>query len=106
MSVLWAAACPWNPIPLNSRYTIMVLAGQFVALKNSQVILSLDIWQISQTTFFNARWSLLVIKRGLPSCGCALTFPLHNHVTSRRLWQLEKGCSVPDRSVTDVATNN
>jgi hypothetical protein len=23
---LWAAALPWNPIPLNSRHTVMVLA--------------------------------------------------------------------------------
>jgi hypothetical protein len=33
-------------------------------------------------------------------------FPLHNHVTNHWLWQLEKGCSVPDRFLTDVATNN
>jgi hypothetical protein len=66
---LWAAARPWNPIPLNSRHPVMVLAGQFIALWNSQVIVSLDVWQISRTTFFNTRWSLLVIKHGLPSCG-------------------------------------
>jgi hypothetical protein len=51
---LWAAARPWNPIPLNSRLTVMVLAGQFVALCNSRVIVSLDIWQVSQSTFFKA----------------------------------------------------
>jgi hypothetical protein len=44
---LWAAARQWNPIPLNSRRTVMMLAGQFVALQNSQVIVSLDIWQVS-----------------------------------------------------------
>jgi hypothetical protein len=38
---LWAAARPWNPIPLNSRCTVMVLDGQFVALRNSWVIVSL-----------------------------------------------------------------
>jgi hypothetical protein len=32
----------------------MVLAGQFVALRNSQVIVLLGIWQVSQTAFFNA----------------------------------------------------
>jgi hypothetical protein len=36
----------------------MVLAGQFVTLQNSWVIVSLDVWRISQTTFFNAQWSL------------------------------------------------
>jgi hypothetical protein len=41
---LWAAACPWNPIPLNSRKTVMVLAEQFVALWNSWVTVSLDVW--------------------------------------------------------------
>jgi hypothetical protein len=32
-----AAARPWNPIPLNSRRTIVLLAGQFATLRNSQV---------------------------------------------------------------------
>jgi hypothetical protein len=44
---LWTAACPWNPIPLNSECTVMVLVGQIVALWNSQVIVSLDVWQVS-----------------------------------------------------------
>jgi hypothetical protein len=44
---LWAAARPWNPIPLNPRRTLMVLAGQFVALRNSWVIVSLDVWRVS-----------------------------------------------------------
>jgi hypothetical protein len=39
-------------------------------------------------------------------CGCAFTFPLHNHVTSPWHGQLEKGCIVPDWFLTDVATNN
>jgi hypothetical protein len=41
---LWAAASPLNTIPLNSRHTGMVLAGQFIALQNSRVIVSLDVW--------------------------------------------------------------
>jgi hypothetical protein len=44
---LWAAARPWNLIPLNSQRTVMVLAGQFVALWNSWVNVSLDVWQVS-----------------------------------------------------------
>jgi hypothetical protein len=44
---LWAAALPWNPIPLNSRRTDMVLAGQFIALWNSRVIVSLNVWRVS-----------------------------------------------------------
>jgi hypothetical protein len=59
---LQAAACPWNPIPLNSQRTVMVLAGQFIALWNSWVTVSLDIWQVSWTTFFNVQRSLSVIK--------------------------------------------
>jgi hypothetical protein len=73
---LWAAAHPCNTIPLNSRHTVMVLAGQFVSTAELTIV-SLDIWRVSQTTFFNARWSLSVIKNGLPGCGCAFTFPLH-----------------------------
>jgi hypothetical protein len=72
---LWAAAHPWNPIPLNSRRTVMVLVGQFVALWNSRVIVSLDIWQVSQTASFNARRSLSVIKRGLPGHGFVMVVP-------------------------------
>jgi hypothetical protein len=68
---LWAAARPWNTILLNSQRTVMVLAGQFIALQNSCVIVSLDVWQVSQTTFFKARWPLSVIKRGQP-CGSFL----------------------------------
>jgi hypothetical protein len=52
---LWVAARPWNPIPLNSQRTVMVLAGQFIALQNSRVIVSFDVWRVSQTTFFNAQ---------------------------------------------------
>jgi hypothetical protein len=44
---LWAAAGPWNPSPLNSRLTVRVLAGQFVALQNLRVIVSLDVWRVS-----------------------------------------------------------
>jgi hypothetical protein len=44
---LWAAAYPWNLIPLNSRRTVMVLAGKLIALWNSRMIVSLDIWQVS-----------------------------------------------------------
>jgi hypothetical protein len=51
---LWAAAQPRNLIPLNSRRTVMVLAWQFIALWNPWVIVSLDVWWVSQTTFFNA----------------------------------------------------
>jgi hypothetical protein len=89
---LWTAARPWYPIPLNSRHTVIVLAVQFIALQNSRVIVSPDVWRVSRTTF-KAR-------------GCPFTFPLHNHVTNHRLGQLEKGCSVPDRFLTDVASNN
>jgi hypothetical protein len=63
---LWAAARPWNPIPLNSRRTVMVLDGQIIALRNSRVIVSLDIWRVSRTTFFKARRFLSVIKRAYP----------------------------------------
>jgi hypothetical protein len=72
----------------------MVLAEKFVALWNSQVIVSLDVWRVSQTTFFKAQWSLSVIKSGLPGRGCAFMFPIHSHVTNHRLGQLEKGCDV------------
>jgi hypothetical protein len=58
-----------------------VLAGQFVALQNSWVIVSLDVWQVSQTTFFNARRSLLVIKRGLHGHGFIVVVPSHFHFT-------------------------
>jgi hypothetical protein len=78
---LWAAARPWNPIPLNSWRTVMVLAGQFVALWNSRVIVSLDVWRISRTTFFNAGRSLSVIKRRLPSHGFVVVVPSRFHFT-------------------------
>jgi hypothetical protein len=94
---LWAAARPWNHILLNSWTTVMVQVRLFVALQILWVIVSLDIWWISWTTFFNAWCSLSVIKCGLPGhYGCAFTFPLHNHVTNRRL----------GRFLTDVATSN
>jgi hypothetical protein len=76
---LWAAAHPWNPIPLSSRRTVMVLAGQFVALRNSQVIVSLDVWRVSRTTFFNAQRSPSVIKRGLPGRGFVVVVPSRFH---------------------------
>jgi hypothetical protein len=66
MFALWAAAHPWNPIPLYSRRTVMALAGQIIALRNSWVIVSLDVWRVSRTIFFKSRRSLSVIKRGLP----------------------------------------
>jgi hypothetical protein len=78
---LWAAARPWNPIHLNSRRTVMALAGQFVALRNSRVIVSLDIWRVSRTTFFNSRRPLSVIKRGLPGHGFVLVVPSRFHFT-------------------------
>jgi hypothetical protein len=77
---LWAAASPWNPIPLNSRRTVMVLAGQFVALRNSRVFVSLGVWRVSRTTF-NARQSLSAIKRGLPGRGFVVVVPSHFHFT-------------------------
>jgi hypothetical protein len=40
---LWAAARPWNPIPLNYRRTVMVLVGKLIAPQHSQVIISLNI---------------------------------------------------------------
>jgi hypothetical protein len=78
---LWAAALPWNPIPLNSRRTVTVLAGQFVALQNSRVIVSLDVWRVSRNTFFNARRYLSVIKRGLPGRGFVVVVPSRFHFT-------------------------
>jgi hypothetical protein len=74
---LWAAARPWNPIPLNSRRTVVVLAGQFIALRNSQVI----VWWVSWTTFFNTQRSLSVIKCGLPSQGFVVVVPSCFHFT-------------------------
>jgi hypothetical protein len=59
----------------------MMLAGQFVALWNSQVIVSLDVWRVSQTTFFKAQQPLLVIKRGLPGCGFVVVVPSCFHFT-------------------------
>jgi hypothetical protein len=58
-----------------------VLAGQFLALWNSQVIVSLDVWQVSQTTTFNAQHPLLVIKRSLPARGFVVVVPSHFHFT-------------------------
>jgi hypothetical protein len=79
---LWAAARPWILIPLNSRRTVMVLAGQFVALRKSRVIVSLHVWRVSRTTFFNARRSLSVIKRGLPGRGFVVVVPSYLHFTT------------------------
>jgi hypothetical protein len=59
----------------------MVLAGQFVALQYSWVIVSLDVWRVSQTTFFNAQWSLSVIKHGIPSHGFIVVVSSHWHFT-------------------------
>jgi hypothetical protein len=59
----------------------MVLAQQILALRNSWVIVSLDIWQVSQTTFFNSRRSLSVIKRGLPGHGFILVASSHFQFT-------------------------
>jgi hypothetical protein len=59
----------------------MVLGGQFIALWNSRVIVSLDIWQVLQTTFFNDRQSLLAIKRSLHSCGFIVVLPARFHFT-------------------------
>jgi hypothetical protein len=79
---LWAAAHPWNPIPLNSQCTVMVLAGQFIALRNSQVSVSLDIWRVSRTAFFNVWRSLLVNEHVWPSYGFVLLVPSHFNFTN------------------------
>jgi hypothetical protein len=78
---LWADARPWNLIPLNCRSTVMVLAGQIVALRNPWVIVSIDVWRVSRTTFFNTQQSLSVIKGGLPSHGFVVVVPSHFHFT-------------------------
>jgi hypothetical protein len=57
----------------------MELAGQLVALRNSQMIASLDIWQFSRTTFFNAQRLLSVIKRVLTSRGFVVIVPSRLH---------------------------
>jgi hypothetical protein len=59
----------------------MVLAGQFIALRNSQVIVSLDVWRVSRTTFFNARWSLSLIKSSRPGHGFVVVVPSRLHFT-------------------------
>jgi hypothetical protein len=59
----------------------MVLAGQFVALRNSRGIVSLDIWQVSRTNFFNAQQPLSVIKRGLLGHGFVAVVPSRFHFT-------------------------
>jgi hypothetical protein len=78
---LWAAARPWNLIPLNYRRTVLVLAQQFVALPNSWVIVPLHVLRVSRTTFFSTQQSLSVIKRGLPSRGFIVVVPSHFHFT-------------------------
>jgi hypothetical protein len=78
---LWAAAHSWNLIHLNSQRTVMVLAGQLIALRNLRVIASLDVWQVSRTTFFNARRSLSVIKCGLPGHVFFVVVPSRFHFT-------------------------
>jgi hypothetical protein len=88
----------------------MVLAGQFIALQNSRVIVSLDVWWVSWTTFLNARWSLSVIKHGLPSRGFIVVVPspFHFTVTSPTidLGSLRRvAMSLTDLSLY-VATNN
>jgi hypothetical protein len=70
-----------EPIPLNSRRTVMGLAEQFIALWNSWVIVSLDVWRVSRTTFFNIRRSLSVIKRSLPGRGFIVVVPSRFHFT-------------------------
>jgi hypothetical protein len=54
---------------------------QFIALWNSQVMVSLDVWRVSRTTFFNAQWPLSVVKNGLPNQGFIVTVPSHFHFT-------------------------
>jgi hypothetical protein len=80
----------------------MELAGQFMALQNSQVIVSLDVWRVPQTTFFNTRWPLSVIKRGLPGHGFIVVVPSRFHFTTTSL-TVDFGY-VPHRFLTDVAT--
>jgi hypothetical protein len=50
----------------------MVLGGQFIALQKLRVILSLDVWRVSRTTFYKAQRFLSIIKSGLPHRGFAL----------------------------------
>jgi hypothetical protein len=78
---IWATAHPWKPIPLNSQCTVMVLAGQFAALRNSWVMVSLYVWRVSRTIFFKAQRPLLVIKHGLPGHGFIVVVPSHFHFT-------------------------
>jgi hypothetical protein len=78
---LWEASHPWNPITRNSRRTVMVLAGQIVALWNSRMIVSLDVWRVSRTNSFKARRSLSVIKRDLPDRGFVAVVPSRFHFT-------------------------
>jgi hypothetical protein len=59
----------------------MALAGQFVVLRNSRVIVSLDVWRDSRITFFNARRSLSVIKCSLPGRGFNVVVPSRFHFT-------------------------
>jgi hypothetical protein len=59
----------------------MVLAGQFIALWNSRVIVLHDVWRVSGTTFFNDRQSMLVIKRSLPGHGFVVVVPSRFHFT-------------------------
>jgi hypothetical protein len=80
MFSLWAAARPWNPIPLNSWCTVRVLAEQFVALWNSWVIVLFDVWRVLWTTF-NAQWPLLGIKHSLPGHGFVVVVPSRFHFT-------------------------
>jgi hypothetical protein len=88
----------------------MVLAGQFVAVRNSRVIVSLDVWRVSGNTFFKARWSLLVIKRGLPGRGFVVVVPSGFHFTipspTADLGNLRSVAMSLIDSLLFVATNN
>jgi hypothetical protein len=45
------------------------------------VIVLLNVWQASQTAFFNTWQSLSVIKRGIPGFGLLVVVPSHFHFT-------------------------
>jgi hypothetical protein len=76
-----ASCSPMELHSSNSRRAVMVPARQFIALRNSRVIVSLDVWRVSRTTFFNAQRPLPVTKRGLPVRGSVVVVPSYFHFT-------------------------
>jgi hypothetical protein len=58
---LWAAARLWNPIPFHSRCTVIVLAGQFVALQTHGWLfhpISSKFHELPSSTLSGPCWSL------------------------------------------------